>query len=195
MGRKGRDPNELKLLITDAAESIITEQGLKACTARAITSRAKCALGSLSYLFNGLEAVILAVNARTLQEMGAYMFKQAESIHHKTTQNRLEALALAYFRYARDHLNRWDALFALRLEAHEELPPDYLSLRDNLITRITTLFSSDLKTTLPPDEAAILARTMYEAVHGIVILGLDRRLGGSHDDVEYRIKTLIQRIV
>ncbi|MBO1359182.1 WHG domain-containing protein [Acetobacter sacchari] len=192
MGRKGRDPEELKTLITNAAESIIVDHGMGACTARAITVRAGCALGSLGYLFGGLDGVILAVNSRTLQDMGASVFAQAQEIAIDVSRDRLKALALAYFHYARDNLNRWEALFALRLRPNEELPPSFLALRDGLIERIVTLFPADID--IPENERPILARTMYEAVHGIVVLGLDRRLGGGPEDVEARIKLLVGRL-
>ncbi|MCX2564439.1 TetR/AcrR family transcriptional regulator [Acetobacter thailandicus] len=192
MGRKGRNPETLRALITDSAETIIVEQGLSGCTARAITTKAGCALGSLSYLFGGIEHVILAVNTRTLAVMGNLMFEQALKVTTERSADRLEALALAYFHYARNNLNRWHALFALRLSSHEELPEEYLTLRNGLIERITTFFAHDVETR--GHSPQILARTMYEAVHGVVILGLDQRLGGSPEDVEERIRLLVKKL-
>ncbi|BCI68358.1 TetR/AcrR family transcriptional regulator [Acetobacter aceti] len=191
MARKGKDPEALRSAITDAAEQIIIEDGFRACSARAVTGKAGCALGSLGYLFGGLDNVILEVNARTLLEMGSFMFAEAENMSGSPSQ-KLEALARGYFRYARDHLNRWEALFALRWSAQEELPSDYLALRDSLLDRIATLFAGDMPVTV--EERSVLARTMYEAVHGIVVLGLDRRLGGSHEDVEQRIRLLVKKM-
>ncbi|MCH4091622.1 WHG domain-containing protein [Acetobacter sp.] len=192
MARKGKDPEALRNAITDAAEQIIVEEGFRACSARAVTGKAGCALGSLGYLFGGLDNVILQVNARTLVDMGNFMFAEAEKSSGNHTR-KLEALALGYFRYARDHLNRWDALFALRWGAQEELPSDYLALRDSLVERIGTLFAADMP--VSAQERSVFARTMYEAVHGIVVLGLDRRLGGSHEDVETRLRLLIRKMI
>ncbi|MCE0744338.1 WHG domain-containing protein [Acetobacter sicerae] len=191
MARKGKDPEALRSAITDAAEQIIIEEGFRSCSARAVTGKAGCALGSLGYLFGGLDNVILEVNARTLLEMGNFMFAEAENMSG-STQQKLEALALGYFRYARNHLNRWEALFALRWGAQEELPADYLALRDSLLDRIANLFAEDMPAS--EQERSVLARTMYEAVHGVVVLGLDRRLGGSHEDVEARIRLLVKRM-
>lgn len=193
MGRKGRDPDELRALLADAAEALIVEQGMGGCTARAVTGRAGCALGALGYLFGGLENVILVVNERTLQDMRRYMFGQVEICPQADARERLTILALAYFSYARDHQNRWNALFLFRFASQGELPDAYLALWNGLIARIGALYSAELN--IPEDQWSVLARTMYEAVHGIVVLGLDRKPGGSGKDVEARIRLLVARLV
>lgn len=187
MGRKGKDPEELRKKIVDVAQSIIVTEGIRKCTVRAITQKAGCALGALGYLFTGLEDVVLAVNTRTLVEMGDYMFAQSQAEQKEKVLDRLTSLALAYFTYARDYFNQWEALFALR-PSQRGLPSEYLEIRSNLILKITTLFSKDMTN---QKQNIMLARTMYESVHGIVVLGLDQRLGGTNQDVENRICLLV----
>ncbi|MDI2091229.1 TetR/AcrR family transcriptional regulator [Commensalibacter oyaizuii] len=191
MGRKGKDPEELRKKIIDVAQHIIMTEGIRKCTVRAVTKKAGCALGSLGYLFTGLEDVILAVNTRTLIEMGAYMFDQAKAVQNDSPVERLTALAVAYFTYARDYFNQWEALFALRF-SQSKLPQDYLEIRTHLIFKITTLFTNNEQ---DQEQKLVLARTMYEAVHGIVVLGLDRRLGGEYADVEARIRLLVSMMI
>lgn len=191
MGRKGKDPDELRKKIIDVAQHIIATEGLRKCTVRAITKKAGCALGALGYLFTGLEDVVLAVNTRTLKEMGDYMFEQAQAEQTEDVVERLTALALAYLIYAREYFNRWEALFAFRF-SQGDLPSEYLELRGNLLLKITTLFSKDMQ---DKEQNIMLARTMYEAVHGIVVLGLDSRLGGTNIDVENRIRLLVSSIM
>ncbi|CAI3941017.1 AcrR family [Commensalibacter communis] len=191
MGRKGKDPDELRKKIIDIAYTIIVTEGLRKCTVRAVTKRAGCALGSLGYLFTGLDDVILAVNTRTLTEMGQYMFEKAQAEKEEQVVDRLTALALAYFTYAKDYFNQWEALFVLRF-SQSELPSEYLQVRSQLILKITTLFSKDMT---DQKKNIMLARTMYEAVHGIVVLGLDHRLGGTSQDVENRIRLLVSTMI
>ncbi|CAI3941736.1 MULTISPECIES: TetR/AcrR family transcriptional regulator [Commensalibacter] len=187
MGRKGRDPEELRQKIIDVAQNIIATEGLRKCTVRAITKKAGCALGALGYLFTGLDDVVLAVNTRTLREMGEYMFEQAQAEQREEVVDRLTALAVAYLTYAREYFNQWEALFAFRF-SQGDLPTEYLEVRGNLLLKITTLFSKDMQ---DKEKNIMLARTMYEAVHGIVVLGLDSRLGGTNQDVENRIRLLV----
>lgn len=191
MGRKGKDPEELRKKIIDVAQHIIATEGLRKCTVRAITKQAGCALGALGYLFTGLEDVILAVNTRTLMEMGEYMFEKAQTEQDENVVSRLTSLALAYFTYAQEYFNQWEALFAFRF-FKGDLPEDYLEVRSNLILKITTLFSKDMQ---DQEKNIMLARTMYEAVHGIVVLGIDARLGGTNQDVVNRIRLLVSTMV
>lgn len=191
MGRKGKDPEELRKKIIDVAQDIIATEGLRKCTVRAITKKAGCALGALGYLFTGLEDVILAVNTRTLMEMGEYMFEKAQTGQEENVIQRLTSLALAYFIYAQKSFNQWEALFAFRF-SKGDLPEDYLEIRSNLILKITSLFSKDMQ---DQEKSIMLARTLYEAVHGIVVLGLDSRLGGTSQDVENRIRLLVSMMM
>ena len=155
-----------------AAADAIEAGGLGTLRARALAEAAGCAVGAIYAVFPDLDALVLAVNARTLDALAAVLHGVGEADDPAT---RLSRLAQAYLGYARAHRQRWRALFQHRLPPDRELPPDYAE-------RLRTAFASveaPLAVLCPAvDEAALvlLARTLFSAVHGIVDLGLDEKL-------------------
>ena len=61
---------DLRKRLIDTAEAQIAEHGLKALTARDVTTQAGCALGALYNAFEDLDRLILHVNSRTLARLG-----------------------------------------------------------------------------------------------------------------------------
>lgn len=183
-----RNPDLLKNTIIDAAEAIIIEDGLDKCTARAITQRAGCALGALSYLFGGLEFVIIEVNLRTLHLMNDAVFHAAEN--HPSSP--LDAMAVAYFDYAQAHLNRWKTLFSLRLGTQKKLPDAFITLRQALIARIATFIPHSA--TSSQNASLMMARALYESVHGVVVLSIDHDLGGTTEDTYQRLRLITHKM-
>ena len=87
----------------------------------------------------------------------------------------LQRLARAYLGYARDEEPRWRALFEHRLPPEKPLPDWYARDRD----RLFALAEAPLASLLPNEEPAarkLRARTLFSAVHGVVLLGLEEKL-------------------
>lgn len=163
--RKG----QLRERIIDAAEAAIAAQGLAGLKARDIASRARCALGAIYTVFEDLDELILCVGARTLAQLEASMPAQ------QSDGCDLQRLAHAYLAYARKEEPRWRALFEHRLPPEKPLPPWYAQDRD----RLFSLLEAPLARLAPSEDPAALkrrARTLFSAVHGVVLLGLEEKL-------------------
>lgn len=161
--------DQLRARMLDAAECAIGEHGLSGLKARDLAEAAGCALGAIYTVFEDLDELILRVNARTLARLETALAAAEPS------GGALNPLALAYLDFARREEPRWRALFEHRLPPQKPLPDWYAKERD----RLFDLLETPLGRLLPQEPAEKLrsrARTLFSAVHGVVLLGLDEKL-------------------
>ncbi|BDV38708.1 TetR/AcrR family transcriptional regulator [Methylocystis bryophila] len=154
-----------------AAQTLIADKGLAGLKAREVAQAAGCALGAIYTVFADLDELILRVNARTLTRLEAALAQEGDG-------DALEVLALAYLAFARREEPSWRALFGFRLPPGSSLPDWFVTERD----RLFALLESPLSELLPdhaPEDVRRTARTLFSAVHGIVSLGLEDKLGDS----------------
>ena len=85
-------------------------------------------------------------------------------------------MALAYLDFAAGNAARWRALFDHRLPVGKNLPDWYLADQVKLFGYVERPLRA-LKPALKPAERALLARSLFSAVHGVVTLGLEEKLG------------------
>jgi AcrR family transcriptional regulator len=167
MGRR----DQLRARVLEAAEAVISAKGLAGLKARDIAARAGCALGAIYTVFEDLDELILGVNQRTLARLEAALAAPEGA----DGEAELQRLARAYLRYARNEEPRWRALFEHRLPPEKPLPDWYARDRD----RLFALAEAPLASLLPNEEPAarkLRARTLFSAVHGVVLLGLEEKL-------------------
>jgi AcrR family transcriptional regulator len=163
---------ELHDRLLAAAEAAIAATGLASLRARSLADSVGCSVGAIYGVFPDLDALVLAVNGRTLDAIDAAMRAAApggEPVTHLTR------LAEAYLDYAAAHRERWSALFQHALPAGRALPAWFAERQAAAFSRI----EGPLKTLVPGlDHAAraLLARSLFSAVHGMVALGLDEKV-------------------
>jgi AcrR family transcriptional regulator len=179
----GERRERLKTALIDAAEDIIAKDGLAALRARDLAAAAGCALGAIYNAFDDLDAIVFAANVRTLALLDRNL---GEAVRRKSATGsvksgdadvaRLISLALAYLEFAGRNGPRWRALFEHRLHDGQAVPPWYAAE----LNRIFQLVEEPLRTIRPglaAGELAQLARAVFSAVHGVVSLGLEQKLG------------------
>jgi AcrR family transcriptional regulator len=178
----GERRGQLKTALIDAAEEIIARDGLAALRARDIAAAAGCALGAIYNAFDDLDAIVFAVNMRTLTLLERSM---EEALRRKSSTGvsaedpdlgRLIRLAVAYLDFAAKHGPRWRALFEHYLQEGETVPQWYTAE----LNRIFQFVEEPLRAVRPglaADELELLARAVFSAVHGVVSLGLEQKLG------------------
>ena len=169
----GRRQRHLREALLAAAERAIAEAGLPGLKAREVAREAGCALGAVYTAFADLDALVLAVNARTLDALDAHLRTAAHPGAEPAA--RMAALAEAYLDYAARHRPRWAALFEHRMAAGREAPTWYSEKQAELFRHVEGPVAA-LRPGLDEAEAACLARTLFSAVHGVVSLGLDEKL-------------------
>lgn len=163
-----------------AAEAAIAKGGLSALKARTLAETAGCAVGAIYNVFPDLDALIFAVNARTLEKLDVVL---AATIRPDTDpETAMRRLALAYHGFSRAERRRWTAVFAHQIPDGSSPPDWYLGVVGKLFRHI----EGPLATLLPdatPEVRGGLARTLFSATHGIVSLGLEEKLGPAPDEV------------
>ncbi|MEX0853030.1 MAG: TetR/AcrR family transcriptional regulator [Bauldia sp.] len=170
----------LRVALIDAAERAIAAEGLVGLNARDLAGEVGCALGAIYNVFPDLDHIVYEVNSRTLAAFEAVLAARPQP--SSARRGRKEAiadlvdLAEAYLDFAAANQPRWRALFEHHQSNPEaDLPKWYLAQQRrmfDLVEQPLTILRPNLN-----DEARMLfARTMFSAVHGIVILGLDEKL-------------------
>jgi AcrR family transcriptional regulator len=157
-------------LIT-AAEHMIEAQGLGELRARDLAKSAGCSLGAIYNVFADLDELILEVNANTLRAIDQTM----SAIEEPDPVLQFLGLADAYTSYAAGNRLRWDALFNHRMAAEATAPSWFLELQSSAFSHIEGPLTV-LCPGLVPEARALLGRNIFAAVHGMVALGLDKRV-------------------
>jgi AcrR family transcriptional regulator len=167
----------LREALVGAAERAIARDGLAGLTTREVAREAGCALGAIYTVFPDLDALILGANARTLAAIDAELraVLGPEPGEGAEPAAQLAALAAAYLGYAARNRRRWDALFAHRMAEGREVPEWYRARQTELFRYLETPLAA-LCPGRAATEIAVLARTLFSAVHGVVSLGLDQKL-------------------
>ncbi len=165
---------QLRGRLVEAAEAAIEEGGLAAVKARALAETAGCAVGAIYNVFPDLDGLILAANQRTLEALDRVMTGAAAGADEPAAQ--LVALAEAYLDFAVRETRRWRALFEHRLPEAYPLPDWYGATLDqvfgHLVGPLERLFPDR-----PADEVREMAHALFAGTHGVVVLGLDGKLG------------------
>ncbi len=174
--------SSLKSALIDAAERAVATQGIAGIKARSLALEAGCAVGAIYNVFADLDELALAVNARTLAALEAELAsavrpgRESASGEPEGVAETLVRLALAYLDFAMANKQRWRALFEFRLPEGKDVPDWFVADRSRLFGYIEQALR-DLLPSMPPKQCSALARSLFSAVHGIIILGLEEKLG------------------
>lgn len=162
---------DLRAELLAAAERQIATRGLGHLRARDLANQAGCSLGAIYNVFSDLDELILAVNANTLRAIDREMI----AIEGGDPLQRLTALANAYLTYAVRNRLRWEALFSHRMPAEAVVPQWFQDIQNAAFSRIEGPLAA-LRPDLPEAVRYLLGRSIFAAVHGMVALGMDRRV-------------------
>ncbi len=171
----------LREALVAAAERAIAARGLAGVRARDLAAEAGCAVGAIYNVFDDLDDLVLAVNARTLAELENVLADAAGGSADlpsgpDAAAGSLVTMATAYLGFAAGNTLRWRALFDHRLPDGKSLPDWYLADQAKLFGYVERPLRT-LRPAMKPGERALLARSLFSAVHGLVTLGLEEKLG------------------
>lgn len=168
---------ELRARLIDVAERTIAETGLAALKARDLAREAGCSLGTIYNVFEHLDELILCVGSRTLAMLDGVLGEVQSPGPYGSTDEAVDdlvRLALAYLKFAATQTVRWRALFEHRISAARPLPEWFVQQQHALFAQVERPLLT-LLAELDPAARRILARTLFSAVHGIVVLGLEEK--------------------
>jgi AcrR family transcriptional regulator len=168
----------LKDALISAAERTIETHGLSGLKARALAFKVGCAVGAIYNVVTDLDDLIFAVNYRTLAALEREL-AAAEQVSSLTqgpaAVDRLVRLGTAYLTFAASHKLRWRALFEHRPPQGKLRPDRYLEEQRQLF-RLVEKPLGELQPHLSNERRALVARSLFSAVHGMVMLGLEEKL-------------------
>jgi AcrR family transcriptional regulator len=170
----------LKEALVATAEKRIGTGGLRGLKARDLAADAGCAVGAIYNVVDDLDDLILAVNARTLTALERSLREAGGAIDSEARDedeaiDRLVRLGLAYTDFAAADTQRWRALFDHRMPEGRDLPEWYVADQRRLFELVEQPLTT-LRRDETPEARALLARSLFSAVHGIVALGLEEKL-------------------
>jgi AcrR family transcriptional regulator len=166
---------QLKAALVAAAEWEISTGGLRGLKARELAYKVGCAVGAIYNVVSDLDDLILLVNARTLDEIEHKLVAIGPANTSEEATAQLVRLALVYLDFAAEHTPRWRALFDHRLPEGRELPDWYVASQSKLFAYVEQPVAV-LLPSASPEQRTLLARSLFSAVHGMVMLGLEEKL-------------------
>lgn len=186
----------LREALVAAAGRAIEARGLAGLKARDLAAEAGCAVGAIYNVAADLDDLILAVNERTLAALGAALAEAGSGAggapaDAESATAQLVRLAHAYLHFAAAQKRRWRAVFDHHLPEGKAVPETYHDRQRQLFAFIEQPLAV-LRPDLAPDALAPLARSLFSAVHGIVALGLEEKLGAvSLSDLEEQTSAIL----
>jgi AcrR family transcriptional regulator len=185
--------DRLRVNILAAADEVMVSEGLSGIQARRIAQSADCSIGTLYNIFGDIDGLILQTNARTLNELGRLLRAAARRSAQSDLETRLNTLAIAYLDFATANQSRWRAVFEHRLPETATLPESYRDDRRQLLALIEDQLVLAIA---DPEARSDAAHALFSAVHGIVTMSLDAKLGPFDPSrCERQIRFLVGRIV
>jgi AcrR family transcriptional regulator len=179
----------LKARLLQITEAILESEGLAAVQARRVAQEADCSVGTLYNVFGGLDGLIVEANNQTLREFGAMAATALARVSSEAADQQLLTLALVYLDFATTHRRRWRAVFDHQMTDSAPVPAFYRAEQGKLFGIIERALDSEMA---DPLQRARAARALFASVHGIVVIGLDRKLGEfDSQDVEQQVRFIV----
>ena len=185
---------KLREALIDAAEAQIEAGGLSTLKARPLAQAAGCSLGAIYNIFDDLDALVMAVNGRTFRRLGAFVSAAVQNASAQDPNAQLVTMSHGYLHFASEHTHLWRALFDLEMSVEGPVPQWYLEE----LAAVFGLIAAPLARLFPdmaPDQLNLMVRGLFSSVHGIVLLGLERRISAVPlDQVERMLSHIIGQI-
>lgn len=178
MGRRSDHTREkLREIIISAGHRQMLDVGFARFSAREVAKRVGYSIGTLYNVFGSYDALILAINGRTLDLWRAHLEARLEVEEDKG--DRLTAAINAYFEFAIINRHAWTALYDFRLPDDVDPPGHYIEK----VSAIMSLVEREIAAALPIErrtDAPALTRSLLATVHGhcfFTLNGTFRMLG------------------
>jgi len=186
--------DRLRDALIGAAEQTIAAKGLAGLKSRDLARDIGCSNGAVFNLVESMDELVLRIGSRTLAKLDAAL-SAAEGGAAHTPGETLVRIADAYCDFAAQNLELWRALFEHRMEPGRAIPDWVIAEQMHLFRHIhqplVALFP--LRT---PAELGVTARSLFSAVHGMVLLGLEQKLiAVPVDALRSEIATMVRAMV
>ena len=159
--------DQLRTAMIDAAERIITSQGVETLTARRLAADLNIAVGTTYNVFRQMDDLIGEVNARTIARITEVITSVEKA--GRESDELLMAYADAYIAFVTNNSNTWAALFVGEIDPESESHKRNLAQTLHLFSYIEDALST-VSTNAEQSEIQSSARALWAAVHGMLSL-------------------------
>jgi AcrR family transcriptional regulator len=185
---------KLREALIEAAERSLAAGGLPGLKTRDLAREIGCANGAVYNLVADMDELILLVGSRTLARLDAAL-TAAESNGPASPRETLVRIAVAYCDFAAENLELWRALFEHRMTQDKPIPEWAISEQMDLFRHIYQPLAA-LFPARSTAELSVTARSLFSAVHGMVLLGLEQKLiAVPIDALRAEIATIVRAVV
>ncbi len=161
MGRRSDHSRaELEALILREGHALMAEVGFARFSAREVAKRVGYSIGTIHNVFGSYDRLVLAINTRTFGVWAAHL----EAKLAEAGEDRIAALVVGYFDFARDNRHLWMAIYDHRLPPGTLLPVEDADARAVLTRIVVTEIARALGGEV--ERATPLARSLIALVHG-----------------------------
>ncbi len=164
----------LRQALVESAEGIVADGGLSALRAREVAASVGCAVGAIYTHFPDMNALGAAVNARTLHRLEEQVAHEFSSLAAPDPKKALVTLGVTYHAFVEANPKLWSAIFELGYRQGDDTPapeaPEHHRLLDLIVAPLRTLLPHEHEKRLRTH-----ARTLFSAIHGVVVLSQQRR--------------------
>jgi len=159
---------ELRELILAEGHRQMAAEGFTRFSARSVAKAIGYSVGTIYNVFGSLDALILAINARTVEGWTEQLRARLDT----ATGARIDALVSGYFEFAMANRHSWAALYDFRPADMDDVPIWYVAI----VSELTGTMRGEVQRVLPdatPEFVAALSRSLLAVVHGHCVFALD----------------------
>jgi AcrR family transcriptional regulator len=192
MGRPTRHQHDdVVRMAVDAAEAAARREGLRGLSLRKIAAEIGYVPGSLYNLIGDLDAIILHLNARTLERLADYLRTRIDA--ERSPGDTAFAVADAYLDFVMAEPLLWGLILEHRPLPGPELPVWYAEA----LAATTELVDDVLRPLITAEaERRLAVASLWAALHGVASLATSGKLLAVHDaDPHVMARQLVARFL
>ena len=155
----------------------IHDSGLASLRARDLASDAGCALGAIYNIFADLDELVFYAKAEVFRDMDKQLLEVMKGADALPPKDQMLKLSHAYRSFAKNNPNTWTALFASETVDPVEVPEWYKDALVRLMQHISKPLKQ-LQPELTAEELNLRTRTIFSAIHGVILLSIQQRPSG-----------------
>lgn len=168
---------DLEIKLIEAAKDIVVEKGYESLSARAITAKCGCSVGSLYNYYKNISEIILLINSETLNALKKEL---RDVVKDDTKASLSRMISRTYLTFAKNNLAFWNLLYNYKYPSNQKLPPWYQQQVDDLFNIVDQAIKKHLPKKLR--DSRLPARVLWAGIHGILMLELTGKLDIAHNE-------------
>jgi len=191
--RSEHSPEELKALILNAAELIVSEEGFTSLNVRRIAREIGYTVGSIYMVFENMADLIMQINARTLDNLADSLIFVSDD----KNQQYFELWAMNYLSFALQHFNQWSYALKYSLPATLGLETQawYMAKVDKIFLSVEAKLAQ-LKPAQTEKEVKYAVRALLAGIQGICIFLINEKNNTSEvKEIEEIISVLVRNFL